>query len=71
MRQRIKEVMKYSGKYYVKRGRLDWLVKYFLATRQLNKDDLKRISSQAERSSELLAQYDTEYDADHGFKSPS
>jgi len=30
-RQRMKEVMKYSGMYYVKRGRLDWLVRYFLA----------------------------------------
>ncbi len=29
-RQQIREVMKFSGIYYVKRGRLDWLVKYFL-----------------------------------------
>ncbi|NIV30593.1 MAG: nitrous oxide-stimulated promoter family protein [Anaerolineae bacterium] len=29
-RMRIKEVMKYSGIYYVKRGRLDWLVRYFM-----------------------------------------
>ena len=29
-RARIKEVMKFSGMYFVKRGRLDWLVKYFL-----------------------------------------
>ena len=29
-RQRIREVMKFSGMYYVKRGRLDWLFKYFL-----------------------------------------
>ena len=30
-RSRIKEVMKFSGIYFVKRGRLDWLLKYFLA----------------------------------------
>ena len=29
-RTRIKEVMKFSGMYFVKRGRVDWLVKYFL-----------------------------------------
>lgn len=29
-RQKIKEVMKFSGMYYVKRGRIDWLIKYFL-----------------------------------------
>lgn len=29
-RQRIREVMKFSGIYFVKRGRLDWLFKYFL-----------------------------------------
>lgn len=29
-RDRIKEVMKFSGMYFVKRGRIDWLVKYFL-----------------------------------------
>ena len=29
-RARIKEVMKFSGMHFVKRGRLDWLVKYFL-----------------------------------------
>lgn len=29
MRQRIKEVMKYSGIHYLKRGRLDWVYKYF------------------------------------------
>jgi hypothetical protein len=30
-RAKIKEVMKFSGMYFVKRGRLDWLVKYFLS----------------------------------------
>ena len=30
-RQRIREVMKFSGMHFVKRGRVDWLVKYFLA----------------------------------------
>lgn len=28
-RERIREVMKFSGIYFVKRGRLDWLLKYF------------------------------------------
>jgi len=28
-RRRIKEVMKFSGMHFVKRGRLDWLVRYF------------------------------------------
>ncbi|MDP7288598.1 MAG: nitrous oxide-stimulated promoter family protein [Phycisphaerae bacterium] len=30
-RDRIKEVMKFSGMYFVKRGRLDWLLKYFIS----------------------------------------
>ena len=29
-RQRIKAVMRFSGMYYVKRGRLDWMVRYFV-----------------------------------------
>jgi len=29
-RQRIREVMKFSGIYFVKRGRVDWLIKYFM-----------------------------------------
>jgi len=29
-RERIRAVMRFSGMYFVKRGRLDWLVKYFL-----------------------------------------
>lgn len=32
-RRRIQEVMKFSGMHFVKRGRLDWLLKYFLAGR--------------------------------------
>jgi YbgA-like uncharacterized protein len=28
-RQRVQEVMKSSGMYFVKRGRLDWLIRYF------------------------------------------
>ena len=28
-RQRIKDVMRFSGMYFVKRGRLDWMVRYF------------------------------------------
>ncbi|MGI6455888.1 MAG: nitrous oxide-stimulated promoter family protein [bacterium] len=30
-RQKIKEVMRFSGMYYVKRGRIDWLFKYFFS----------------------------------------
>ncbi|ADD68787.1 conserved hypothetical protein [Denitrovibrio acetiphilus DSM 12809] len=30
MRGRIKEVMKFSGIFFLKRGRLDWVCKYFL-----------------------------------------
>lgn len=29
-RQRIREVMKFSGVHFVKRGRLDWLFRYFV-----------------------------------------
>jgi hypothetical protein len=29
-RDKIKEVMRFSGMYHVKRGRVDWLIKYFL-----------------------------------------
>jgi hypothetical protein len=29
-RKQVREVMKFSGMHYVKRGRLDWLVKYFM-----------------------------------------
>ncbi|MBI1387033.1 MAG: nitrous oxide-stimulated promoter family protein [bacterium] len=30
-RSRMKEVMRYSGMYFVKRGRIDWLIKYFFS----------------------------------------
>jgi hypothetical protein len=30
MRKKIKEVMRYSGIHFVKRGRVDWLIKYFM-----------------------------------------
>jgi hypothetical protein len=30
-RARIREVMRSSGMYFVRRGRLDWLLRYFLA----------------------------------------
>jgi hypothetical protein len=29
-RARIKKVMRFSGMYFIKRGRLDWLVRYFM-----------------------------------------
>jgi hypothetical protein len=29
-RAKIREVMRFSGTYFVKRGRLDWLVRYFM-----------------------------------------
>jgi len=28
-RQRIKEIMRYSGMHFVRRGRVDWLIRYF------------------------------------------
>lgn len=31
-RERIRRVMRFSGIYFVKRGRLDWLIRYFWAT---------------------------------------
>lgn len=30
-RQKIREVMKFSGMHFIKRGRIDWLIKYFLS----------------------------------------
>jgi hypothetical protein len=33
-RAKIKEVMKFSGMYFVRRGRLDWLIRYFRQTRK-------------------------------------
>ncbi|MBN2082114.1 nitrous oxide-stimulated promoter family protein [bacterium] len=30
LRRRVREVMRYGGMYFVRRGRLDWLVRYFL-----------------------------------------
>lgn len=29
-RARMREIMRYSGMHFVKRGRIDWLVKYFM-----------------------------------------
>jgi len=29
-RRRIREIMRFSGMHFVKRGRLDWLIRYFL-----------------------------------------
>ncbi len=29
-RKRMQEVMRFSGMHFVKRGRIDWLVKYFM-----------------------------------------
>ena len=29
-RAKVKEIMKFSGIYFVKRGRIDWLIKYFM-----------------------------------------
>jgi hypothetical protein len=29
-RERMRQVMRFSGMWYIKRGRLDWLVRYFL-----------------------------------------
>lgn len=41
MRIRMKQVMRYSGMHFVLRGRLDWLVKYFLLTRVLDRAELR------------------------------
>ena len=30
MRQKMREVMKFSGIWHIKRGRLDWIIHYFL-----------------------------------------
>jgi hypothetical protein len=49
MRARMKDVMSFSGMYYVKRGRLDWLIKYFLVNKTLNQDKLNRIKQQSEQ----------------------
>jgi len=29
-REKVKEIMRFSGMHFVKRGRVDWLVKYFM-----------------------------------------
>jgi hypothetical protein len=29
-REQVKNIMRFSGKYFVKRGRLDWLLRYFI-----------------------------------------
>ncbi len=29
-RERVKQIMRYSGMHFVKRGRVDWLIKYFM-----------------------------------------
>ncbi len=41
-RTRIREVMKYAGIHFVRRGRLDWLVKYFLSGRGAKKGTPRR-----------------------------
>ena len=32
-RQRVREIMRYAGIHFVKRGRLDWMVRYFMMDR--------------------------------------
>lgn len=41
MRTRIKQIMRFSGMYFVRRGRLNWLVKYFLINKTLSRKQLK------------------------------
>ncbi|RJP80156.1 MAG: nitrous oxide-stimulated promoter family protein [Candidatus Zixiibacteriota bacterium] len=41
-RARIRRVMKHSGIHFVLRGRLDWLIKYFLLTRMTDRGALNR-----------------------------
>ncbi|MHC4661400.1 MAG: nitrous oxide-stimulated promoter family protein [Planctomycetota bacterium] len=31
-RELVKEIMRFSGMHFVRRGRIDWLIKYFLAS---------------------------------------
>ena len=39
MREKMRQVMRFSGLHFVRRGRLDWLIKYFLLSRQLSKSE--------------------------------
>jgi len=45
----IKEVMRYSGMYFVKRGRIDWLLRYFLLSSQLKRAGRNKRAEKAER----------------------
>ena len=40
MREKMRELMRFSGLYFIRRGRLDWLIKYYLLSRQLAKSDV-------------------------------
>jgi hypothetical protein len=40
MREKMRQVMRFSGLHFVRRGRLDWLFKYFLLSRQLARNEV-------------------------------
>ena len=40
MREKMRQVMRFSGLHFVRRGRLDWLFKYYLLSRQLAKSEM-------------------------------
>lgn len=40
MREKMRQVMRFSGLHFVRRGRLDWLIKYYLLSRQLAKSEV-------------------------------
>jgi hypothetical protein len=48
-RRKIREVMRFSGIYFVKRGRIDWLLRYFLMGR--NHAEPLRVSGRPQRRS--------------------
>lgn len=42
MRQEIRQIMRHSGTYFVLHGRVDWLIKYFLMTKPLQRNRMCR-----------------------------
>lgn len=54
-REEMREIMRFSGMHFVRRGRLDWLVKYFLLNRQLAKSELNGGSKKAASGATTLS----------------
>lgn len=42
MRTRIGQVMRYSGMHFVRRGRLDWLIRYFMISKPMDRRKTRR-----------------------------